>query len=525
MRFRLPLLIWFLVALTVIRWVLAASFELSPDESYYYLWSQHPDICYYSKGPGVAMAILASTSIFGPTEFGVRFFSPLLGLGTSILVYLLGRKLFRENIAFWTVVALNLVPIFNVGSIVMTIDPLSIFFWTAALYAFWLALEKSPSFSIYWPATGALIGCGFLCKYTNAFQLLSILFFLSVVPKYRKELLRPGFYLLLLCFALFLIPPIIWNQQHEWITLEHLSQRGGLRKEFNFRLSQFGEFLGSQAGVYSPLIFAGFIVALFGSIKKAFQSSKICFLLSFSWPILLTYTLMAFHESGEPNWTAPGYVSLGILATQWWLQAIGKVRVLAIYCLAALGLSALITLVTLNTDLLRIAGIEIPYQLDPSSRLRGWKTVAEKVGTFRNTFEKKLGQKVFLIGNRYQTSAMLSFYLKEKRPEAPGHPPVYIPESQDLENEFSFWHRYDEFVEADASTKRDTTFSEEEGVNPFIDRSALFITDRPEGRPPQALQSSFTRWELVAVYELERRNLPLHEIRIFACYQYQTLPL
>ena len=120
---------------------------------------------------------------------------------------------------------------------------------------------------------------------------------------------------------------------------------------------------------------------------------------------------------------------------------------------------------------------------------------------------------------------MLSFYLKEKRPEAPGHPPVYIPESQDLENEFSFWHRYDEFVEADASTKRDTTFSEEEGVNPFIDRSALFITDRPEGKPPQALQSSFTRWELVAVYELERRNLPLHEIRIFACYQYQTLPL
>src|ERR1700716_3148610 len=147
MRFRLPLLIWFLVALTVIRWVLAASFELSPDESYYYLWSQHPDICYYSKGPGVAMAILASTSIFGPTEFGVRFFSPLLSLGTSIFVYLLGRKLYRATVAFWTVVTLNLVPIFNVGSIVMTIDPLSIFFWAAALYTFWMALEKGPIFS------------------------------------------------------------------------------------------------------------------------------------------------------------------------------------------------------------------------------------------------------------------------------------------------------------------------------------------------------------------------------------------
>src|SRR3981081_3248158 len=98
MRFRLPLLIWFLVALTVIRWFAAASFELSPDESYYYLWAQHPDFCYYSKGPGVAMAILASTSLLGPTEFGIRFFSPLLGLGTSILVYFLALRLFREKV-------------------------------------------------------------------------------------------------------------------------------------------------------------------------------------------------------------------------------------------------------------------------------------------------------------------------------------------------------------------------------------------------------------------------------------------
>jgi hypothetical protein len=525
MRTRLLLLIVFLLILTVIRWVLAGSFELSPDESYYYLWSQHPDICYYSKGPGVAMAILASTSIFGPTEFGIRFFSPLLGLGTSIFVYLMGLKLYREKVAFWTVVTLNLIPIFNVGSIVMTIDPLSIFFWVAALNTFWLALERRPSLSLYWPVTGALIGLGFLCKYTNAFQLFSILFFLIVVPKYRKELMRPGVYLLLLCFALFLIPPLLWNQQHEWITLEHLSQRGGLQKAFAFRLSQFGEFLGGQAGVYSPLIFLGLAIAFFASIRKAFQSSKICFLLSFSWPILLTYTLMAFKESGEPNWTAPGYLSLGVLATHWWLQATGKVRFLGTYCYLALAFGGLLSLSILNTDLFRMAGIEIPYRLDPSSRLRGWETIADQIESFRNKFEKKLGQKVFLIGNKYQTASMLSFYLKEKRAEGTGHPPVYIPESQDLENEFSFWHRYDEFIAANAATKKDTTFSEEEGVNPFIDRSALFITDRSDSKPPQSLQSSFTRWELVAVYELDRRQLPLREIRIFACYQYQTLPL
>ena len=59
-------------------------------------------------------------------------------------------------------------PISQVGALVMTIDPLSMFFWMAALYTFWLALERSPGFSRWWPATGALIGLGFLAKYTNA---------------------------------------------------------------------------------------------------------------------------------------------------------------------------------------------------------------------------------------------------------------------------------------------------------------------------------------------------------------------
>jgi hypothetical protein len=157
--------------------------------------------------------------------------------------------------------------------------------------------------------------------------------------------------------------------------------------------------------------------------------------------------------------------------------------------------------------------------------LRGWQTIAEQIGGLRAEMEDKLKTKVFLIGNKYQTASMLSFYLPEKRVEGPGHPPVYIPESQDMQNEFSFWPRYDEFIEADPSTKQSTYFSEQEGVNKFIDRTALYITDRPESAPPHNLQGAFNRWELVAVYELQRRNLPLREIRVFACYEYQTLPL
>ena len=48
------LLYFFLFSLAFLRLCIVGLFELSSDEAYYYLWSLHPDISYYSKGPGVA---------------------------------------------------------------------------------------------------------------------------------------------------------------------------------------------------------------------------------------------------------------------------------------------------------------------------------------------------------------------------------------------------------------------------------------------------------------------------------------
>ena len=84
----------------------------------------------------------------------------------------------------------------------MTIDALSIFFWLAAMFAFWIALEKSPQFSWWWPLTGLLIGLGFLSKYTNALELVSIVLVLAPSRRdLRHEFMRPGFYLLLAIFV------------------------------------------------------------------------------------------------------------------------------------------------------------------------------------------------------------------------------------------------------------------------------------------------------------------------------------
>src|SRR5207248_3441300 len=114
-------------------------------------------------------------------------FSPILAAGTSLLLFYFARRLFNATTASWVVVALNVTSIFNIGAFLMTIDALSVFFWLAAMFTFWLALEKSPRFSWYWPFTGLLIGLGFLSKYTNALELVSIMLVLVLARRLRQE--------------------------------------------------------------------------------------------------------------------------------------------------------------------------------------------------------------------------------------------------------------------------------------------------------------------------------------------------
>src|SRR4030088_52623 len=134
----------FVLALPAVRFTMLGTSDLSFDEAHYWMWSERLAPAYFSKGPGIAFAIRASTAVFGANEFGVRFFSPLLAAGTSLLLFYFARRLFNSTAGLWAVIALNVTPIFNIGAFVMTIDALSIFFWLAAMFTFWLALEKSP---------------------------------------------------------------------------------------------------------------------------------------------------------------------------------------------------------------------------------------------------------------------------------------------------------------------------------------------------------------------------------------------
>jgi 4-amino-4-deoxy-L-arabinose transferase-like glycosyltransferase len=517
--------VWiFIGALTLVRLSMLGSTDLEFDEAHYWMWSERLAPGYFSKGPGIAFAIRASTMLFGPTEFGVRFWSPVLAGCTSLLLFYFGKRLFNENVGLWSVIAFNVTPIFNIGAFVITTDALSIFFWIAAMVSFWLAIEKSPRFSFWWPVTGLMIGLGFLGRFTNAFEIVCVLLVLAFAPRLRQEFKRPGLYTLLAVFLICTLPPILWNAQHAWITTRHLRTRGGLADDVGFRPLEPLKFLGQHFLFYSPLLFAALALAVIGSWRRVNQQFKVLFLFWFGLPVFAFYLLLSFNQDATPNWDAVSFLSLGLLAVHYWNERMEK-RSVRIFAVSAVVLGFLISLFSLDSDLLRSAGIKF-FRRDPSDRLRGWQSLVSEVERIRNEQEGQLGEKLFLIADERHRASEISFYLKDKRVEGPGHPPCYIVESQDLVNQFSFWPRYDQFVDAPARPKSssDDAFTEQKGENLFLGRSALFIRNYAKG-PSHNVRVAFESVEPIGTVEVKRFGHHVRYWQIFLCRHYKTLPL
>ena len=518
--------IWiFLFLLTIIRLTLVGTTDLLFDEAHYWMWSERLAPAYFSKGPGVAYAIWSSVALLGPSEFGVRFWSPVLGAGTSLLVYYFARRLYSETTGFWAVLALNTAPLFNVGAFVMTTDILSIFFWVAAMFAFWIALERSPTFSWYWPFAGLLMGLGFLSKYTNALQLISVLVVLLLVPRLRREFKKPGLYSLLVVFVTCTLPPIIWNAGRTWATVAHLRNRGGLDRPTGIHPEEYLSFFAMHFAVYSPLLFLGLVWAVVASWRRAHQQFKGTFLIWFGIPVFAFYSLLSLNHASNANWDGLAFFSLTILAASYWRERLESRPALSRWATTAFIMGLVLSLIALNTDLLHAAGYHPPKK-DPSDRMRSWRSASAAVEQVRGEVETQLGERVFMIADERARASELAFYLREKRVEGPGHPPVYITESQDIMNQFSFWPRYDEFVEAPPGAERaeGDVYTEEGGINPFEGRSAIYVQNNRKD-PPRNITAAFQSTELFRTIEVRRYGRLVRTLQIFVCKKYRTLAL
>ncbi|NJK92078.1 MAG: phospholipid carrier-dependent glycosyltransferase [Blastochloris sp.] len=461
------------------------------DEAYYRLWSMHLDWSYFSKGPGVAYVMAAGRALVGDHELGIRFFAVLLSGGIGLFFFHLGKSLYSERVGFWAVVTAACVPIFSVGSVLMTIDPISVFFWMAASWTFWQA-RKSPELP-WWCLTGFLIGVGMLAKYTNGVQLLCFLLFCGL-SRVNRSLLGTGrFWSMFLVTGLCLVPVLVWNQRNDWITVVHLLHRGQLDDgSWSFRPGELMQFVLMQALVLSPFIFVGLIVAVVvvgwsyfkkqaGKSSAALGSAEI-YLVSLFLPLVILYTLLSTKEAGEANWTVLSHASGLVLMVALWLRWSDRSRNLLWLGRAGLAVS-LLAVILLHLGSVRTVGIKPIDKL--FDRSRGSHDLARQVAELQREHGAS-----FIISNKYGHASLISFYHPER-------PQTYLPNAKGIQNQFSFWPDYSDG---------------------FWAESALFVTDSEE--MPEQLKREFQEVRLVKEAWSHFEGRAIRKFNIYLCSEF-----
>ncbi|HEX4121695.1 MAG TPA: glycosyltransferase family 39 protein [Verrucomicrobiae bacterium] len=409
--------------------------ELSEDEAYQWIWSKHPALSYYSKPPLIAYAQFVGTHLWGDNEFGVRFFSPVIAAILSLMVLRFMTREAGARLAVIVIAAMTVTPLLALGSIVMTVDPLSVLFWTAAMFAGWRA-AKPEGTTGQWLWVGIWMGLGFLSKYTNLAQCVCWCVFFALWPPARKHLRKPGPYLALLVTALSMVPVLLWNAQHGWVTVRHVASDGQLGEAWH--RTYVLDFLEMETGLLHPFFFLGALWAAAAFWRRGRNDPLSLFFFSMGAPLFLGYFILSWHSRVLGNWIAPSVIPLFCLAAvYWWKRWAEGVRVLKRLLVAGLILGAEVVLVLHEPNLVaKVLHRKLPAKLDLLRRASGWKELAQIAGNACD------GKSTFIICEHYGFTSEITFYLPEAKRRVQSNPFVFYKATKRADNQFYFWPNY-----------------------------------------------------------------------------------
>ncbi len=406
-------LIWGLIFfLILIRLVYAALVDLSPEEAYYWNYALHPAPSYFDHPPMVAWVIWIGTLLLGKTEIGVRIGSIFLTIGSTYLIYFLGKTWFSRKSGLWAALLFQVIPIYFVYGVAITPDVPLIFFWLLTLAVISVTLFKEKPWG--WYIAGITLGCSLLSKYTGILLVPATFFFLISNREYRKWLFRKEPYIAFLISILLFSPVAIWNYHHQWASFSFQFYHS-LQESISHPLWSFLQFLVGQVGALFPTFFSGLFFALLLSFWLTIKGGRPKWKLSFffSFPLLIILTFFSFKTEVKLNWILPGYLSLFFAAYPCYryfrLRAKGKAKVViqktitsTIYLLPGIFLFSCYHL-----------GIGISL-IPPVYKLTGWKELGVTVKNEENVMEEKTGKDPFIIGkDKYSIASELAFYTDE----------------------------------------------------------------------------------------------------------------
>lgn len=396
------------VVLFAIRVILCGAAGLGDDEAYYWTWSRTLEWSYFDHPGMVAWSIHLSSMLLGHHELAVRLPTLLWSTATSVVLFRWVRRMFPEDeeLAWGSLLLLNVVPLMSVGAVFVAPDAPFAFFWVLALSLAWRALSEDPR---WWYATGIAGGLGLVSKYNMVLFPPTILAFLIASGTWRVHLKRFEAWIGGVVMTLFFTPIVVWNSRHEWASFAfHLRDRhqGGFHP-----ISHAGEFAATQFGLVSPVLLVAMLLAAAWVWRK--RDSRWTFLVCASSGIVIFFAALSPIGDFKPHWPAVGYVTGTIVATAWlrdvagarlrrWTIGTAAGMTIAMYALAFVPVGALVESLT---DRIRPELTPLAIKGDLTNDLYGWNLAAAKAREIAATLDHP-----FVFAHMYQNASEIAFY-------------------------------------------------------------------------------------------------------------------
>ena len=266
----------------------------------------------------------------------------------------------------------------------------------------------------------------------------------------------------------------------------------------------FFEFLGSQIGVITPLLF---FMIIYGAVKSRVTSYKLqvtsedkssssvtrhssLFLFWFWAPVLGFFILKSLQGKVQANWAMPAYITAFIASADFFLKKDMMKKGTRILLIISLIMAFLATSISHYPEFLNL-----PVKMDPTSRLKGWKELGIKTKQVYNSMVFSGSKKVFIFSDKYQVSGELAFYVPDK-------PVTYCVNLGSRMNQYDIWGGFDKLQGSDA----------------------IFIRTDNENFPEE-LKNAFDSYEAEKFIVQREDGEILRKYFIFKCYGFKGLAL
>ena len=396
--------------------------ELVPDEAYYWDWSRFPDLSYSSK-PQMVAWIIALATLFEPsTEIAIRVPAALLGTVGQWMVYELARRLYGHRAAVWAFTIIATSPGMMALCLLMTIDAPFLLLWTVSIYCLWRMFEFDRTDSRWLLPAIAATGAGLLTKQTTLGVFPLTILFLSLNSIDRCRLKSLPFWIWISGSSLFLIPVVVWNWRHDWITFKHtLNHFNPGSASLVQHLLMFLEFGMTQFGLLSPII-AGFVAltATVLTIRIRSLPKRERFLICFGGLPAFAVALLSAFQRVQPNWAVALHLASVILVSAWYCGHFSLSRKLDStrqWIPHGVALGAILSMAIALVPFLIPGSSMAGSNLDPTVRLRGWREMCQQAST-RIESLKSERELIIIAATARGPVSELAFYL-------PGQPRVY----------------------------------------------------------------------------------------------------